>query len=94
MGYDGGDFLRALWASPLHWKTRTVGFAMAAHGREGTGQCVVSVEDLADLTGLTCLSVERALADLMEAGFLAGEEGHDRYSDHDTLRAEIGQTGQ
>jgi hypothetical protein len=94
MGYDGGLFLRALQAAPLHWKTKAVGFAMATHGREGTGVCVVSIADLACATGLPCLSVERGLAELMEAGFLAGEEGHGRYSDHETLRAEIGPTGQ
>lgn len=90
MGYEGGQFLRALEASPLHWKTRAVGFAMAAHGTEGSGRCVVSVEALSGLTGLPCLSVERGLAELMEAGFLAGEEGHDRYADHEALRAEVG----
>lgn len=90
MGYEGGDFLRALWAAPMHWKTRTVGFAMAAHGTEGTGKCVVSVEALSGLTGLPFQSVERGLSELMEAGFLAGEMDHDRYADHATLRAEIG----
>lgn len=89
MGYDGGLFLRALWASPLHWKTKAVGFAMASHGIEGSGKCVVSIEALADLTGLPCLSVERGLAELRDAGFLAGEEVHDRYADHEALTRDL-----
>lgn len=88
MGYDGGDFLRALEASSLHWKTKTVGFAMATHGIEGSGRCVVSHESLAALTGLSVWSVDLGLYELAKAGFLAGE--HDTYADHETLRAEIG----
>lgn len=77
MGYDGGEFLRALKAAPLHWKTRAVGFAMATHGIEGTGRCVISHETLAAATGLTVWSVDRGLQELAEAGFLGAEPDAD-----------------
>lgn len=90
MDYDGGEFLRALWAASLHWTSRAVGFAMAVHGAEGTGRCVMSVEALAGFTGLPCQSIERGLAELTEAGFLARDEDQDRYSDNEALRSAVG----
>lgn len=90
MGYEGRDFLRALEASHLHWKTKTVGFAMAVHGQEGSGKCIVSITDLALSTGLSVWSVERGLVELAAAGFLAGEQQDaDRYADHETLHSEV-----